>query len=135
MKVTGQCHCGAITYEADVEHDSITICHCRDCQRLSGTAFRANVAAPSKAFRLLRGEPRSYIKTADSGARRRHAFCGQCGAPVYSCAVENPQSYTLRVGALDQASELGKPVSQIWTRRRLGWVPAIAGVHEHEGQP
>ena len=45
MKVDGQCHCGAITYEAQVEPNTIQVCHCADCQRLSGTAFRANVAA------------------------------------------------------------------------------------------
>lgn len=135
MKVQGRCHCGAITYEAEVEPDAIQICHCHDCQMLSGTAFRANVPAPADRFRMLTGTPRRYVKTADSGARRVHAFCETCGSPVYSCAIENPQSYTLRVGALTPRPALGRPARQIWTGRRLAWVPPLDGVPEVEGQP
>ena len=53
MKVEGRCHCGAIAYEAEVKTDTIALCHCRDCQRLSGTAFRAGVPAPAEGFRIL----------------------------------------------------------------------------------
>jgi len=134
MKVDGQCHCGAIVYEADVEIDTIAICHCQDCQRLSGTAFRANVSAPAATFRLLRGEPRNYVKTGDSGAKRFHAFCCDCGSPVYSCAPIDPPTYTLRVGALNQRAELGRPKQQIWTQRRLSWVLPIPGGSEVAGQ-
>jgi hypothetical protein len=135
MKVEGQCHCGAITYEAEVEPDTIAICHCLDCQRLSGSAFRANVPAPADGFRILTGKPRQYVKTADSGAKRVHAFCEICGSPVYSCAIENPRTYTLRVGALNERQELGRPTQQIWTKRRLPWIPKLKGVSETEGQP
>lgn len=135
MKVQGQCHCGAITYEAEVEPDTIAICHCLDCQRLSGSAFRANVPAPADGFRILKGKPRQYVKTADSGTKRVHAFCETCGSPVYSCATEKPLTYTLRVGALNQRHALGRPAQQIWTKRRLSWIPKLEGVSEIEGQP
>jgi hypothetical protein len=135
MKVEGRCHCGAITYEAEVSPGTITLCHCRDCQTLTGTVFRANIAAPADKFRLLTGEPKKYVKTADSGARRVHAFCGNCGAPVYACAPENPQSYSLRVGALSERDGLGRPGRQIWTKRRLSWIAPLEGVPEIEGQP
>jgi len=135
MKVQGQCHCGAITYEAEVEPDTIVICHCSDCQRLSGSAFRANILAPADGFRIVTGKPRQYVKTADSGAKRVHAFCEICGSPVYSSAAENPLIYTLRVGALKQRHALGRPARQIWTKRRLSWIPKLEGVSETEGQP
>src|SRR6266700_7725522 len=96
MRVEGQCHCGAITYEAEVEPDTIGICRCLDCQRLTGSAFRASVLAPADSFRVLNGKPRQYLKTADSGAKRVHAFCEICGSPVYACAIDNPQTYSLR---------------------------------------
>lgn len=135
MKVDGQCHCGAIAYEAEVQPGTINICHCLDCQRLTGSVFRCNVSAPAAGFRLLRGTPKQYVKVADSGARRVHAFCGDCGGPVYACAAENPQAYSLRVGALNQRDELGTPMRQIWTRRRFRWLPPLEGVPAHEGQP
>lgn len=135
IKVDGRCHCGAIAYEAEVDHGAMAICHCADRQMLTGTAFRANIGASAASFRLLAGTPQRYIKTAESGARRVHAFCSTCGTPVYSCAVENPPSYSLRVGALRQRDQLLPPARQIWTKRRLPWVTALADVPEVTGQP
>lgn len=135
MKVDGQCHCGSIAYEAEVEPDTIAICHCRDCQRQSGSAFRANVPAPAATFRLTKGEPKRYIKIAPSGARRVHAFCGECGGPVYSAAETNPTSYSLRTGALNQVDELGRPARQIWTQRRRPWTLCLDEVPAVDGQP
>jgi hypothetical protein len=135
MRVEGQCHCGAIAYEAEVEPDTIGLCHCLDCQQLTGSAFRANILAPAEGFRILTGTPRQYIKTADSGARRVHAFCETCGSPVYACAIENPRTYSLRVGALKQRHALGQPARQIWTKRRLPWTTALDHIPAVEGQP
>ena len=134
MKVEGECHCGAVTYEAEVEPGTMRICHCRDCQRQSGSAFRTNIPAPAETFRITKGSPRTYVKTADSGAKRIHAFCENCGGPVYACAAENPRSFSLRVGALNQGHELGIPSLQIWTRRRFHWLPQLDGVPGTTGQ-
>jgi hypothetical protein len=135
MKVEGQCHCGAIAYEAEVEPGTIAICNCSDCQTLSGSVFRMNISAPATTFRILKGNPKKYLKIGDSGARRTHAFCDNCGGPIYSSAAEDPQSYSLRVGALKQRYELGSPARQIWTRRRLPWMPPLDGTEEFDGQP
>jgi hypothetical protein len=116
MKVQGRCHCGAITYEAEVEPGTVNVCHCLDCQMLTGSAFRANIAAPAERFRILTGKPREYVKIADSGARRVHA-------------------YSLRLGALSEKEALGRPARQIWTKRRLSWIPRVEGVADIEGQP
>lgn len=135
MKVTGRCHCGAIAYEAEVEPGTVNICHCTDCQMLTGSAFRANIAAPADRFRLLKGTPREYVKTADSGARRTHAFCGNCGTPVYSSAADEPHTYSLRLGTLSEKEALGRPARQLWTKRRLSWLARLGGVPEIHGQP
>lgn len=125
MKIDGRCHCGRIIFEAEIDPAAVTICHCTDCQMLSGSAFRANVRASADSFRLLSGAPRSYIKIADSGNRRRHAFCGECGTPIYACAPESPQSYSLRVGTISQRAAVS-PTHQIWRRSALGWVDGLA---------
>jgi hypothetical protein len=67
MKIDGHCHCGQITFEADVDANALTICHCTDCQRLTGSTFRANISAPVAHFVLRSGTPKSYVKTAESG--------------------------------------------------------------------
>ena len=102
MKIDGRCHCGGISFEAEADPGAVTVCHCTDCRRLTGSAFRANVRVPVASFVLRGGPPKSYIKTAESGNKRRHAFCGDCGTPVYACAVENPDSYSLRHGTITQ---------------------------------
>ena len=134
MRVDGRCHCGAIAYDAEVEPGTIGVCHCHDCQQLTGSPFRANIPAPAASFRILKGQPRQYVKTGDSGSKRVHAFCDVCGSPVYSCAPQNPESYSLRVGALKQRHDLGVPVRQIWTKRRFSWVMLSSSIAELEGQ-
>jgi hypothetical protein len=128
MKVEGGCHCGAIVYEAEVDPETARICHCTDCQTLTGSAFRVNVPAPADRFRLTRGAPKIYIKTADSGNRRAHAFCGDCGGPIYAAAPENTTSYSLRVGALKQRALIDKPKQQIFCASALPWSMNLDGV-------
>lgn len=127
MKIDGACHCGAIAFEAEVDPAMVSMCHCTDCQTLSGSAFRVNVTAPAAGFRLLRGAPKSYLKTAESGGMRRHGFCGECGTPIWSTAPENPTSYGLRLGTIRQRREL-VPRRQIWRRSALEWVDGIGDV-------
>jgi hypothetical protein len=57
MKIDGHCYCGQITFEAEVDPDALNICHCTDCQTLSGTAFRVNIPAPAEHFVLLSVAP------------------------------------------------------------------------------
>jgi len=134
MKVQGQCHCGAIRYEAEVQPGSMRICHCLDCQIMSGSAFRTNIVAPAETFRLLQGNPRQYVKTAESGGQRVNGFCETCGTQLYATNPGTPKNYSLRVGTLAQRDQLGGPKAQIWTRSRLGWLTPFEGVPEIEKQ-
>jgi hypothetical protein len=128
MKIDGRCHCGRITFEAEVEPTTVTICHCTDCQTLTGSAFRTNIPAAAANFVLRSGTPKSYVKTAESGNKRRHAFCGDCGTPIYACApVDHPQSYSLRVGTITQRAAFS-PRRQISRRSALDWVDRLADV-------
>jgi hypothetical protein len=55
------------------------------------------------------------------------AFCGNCGTPLYACAVDDPQSYTLRIGAITQRAVFS-PQRQIWRRSALNWVDAFSAM-------
>jgi hypothetical protein len=121
MDVFGSCHCGAITYRARVDPDKASVCHCTDCQKLSGSPYRVSIAAPADTFEILSGVPTIYVKTAESGNKRAHAFCPNCGAPVYSAAATtDPPTYTLRVGCLEQRALL-PPRRQAWCRSAVPW--------------
>ncbi|MBI3374310.1 MAG: GFA family protein [Betaproteobacteria bacterium] len=133
MHVQGKCHCGRIAYEAEVNPEDVSACHCTDCQMLTGSAYRVSVRTQSARFRLLTGQPKTYIKRADSGARRAHSFCGDCGTPVYSSAVESPPTYSLRVGCLQQRAEL-PPRRQLWCRSALPWSENLGHVTKLDHQ-
>jgi len=133
MKVEGRCHCGQITFEAEIDPAAVRICHCTDCQTLTGSAYRVNVQTPAECFHLLTGEPRIYIKTAESGNKRAHAFCPNCGTPIYAAAPHDAKNYGLRVGTLKQRAEL-RPSRQIWFHSALPWVTDIRDVPQIERQ-
>lgn len=124
MRVHGACHCGAIAWEGETDPARVSVCHCGDCQRLSGAAIRASAPVKAQDFVLLRGDPVRYVKTAESGNRRAQVFCGQCGTPLYSADAQNPAIFNLRVGALAERAEL-PPQRQIWCEAALPWTAEL----------
>jgi len=134
MKVTGRCHCGQIRYEAEVDPAKVNQCNCTDCQMLTGSVFRVSVPAAAETYKLLSGTPKVYVKTADSGTKRRHSFCPNCGTPVSATAdTDQPPTYSLRVGCLDQRAQL-PPRRRIWCKSALPWAQDVSGVPGVEGQ-
>jgi hypothetical protein len=127
MKIEGGCHCGLIRYVAEVDPEKVGICHCTDCQTLSGSAFRTSVPAPKETFSIVSGKPKIYIKTADSGNQRAQAFCPECGSPIYAAPATDPQIFNIRVGTVRQRAEL-RPTSQGWCRSALEWVTDLASI-------
>jgi hypothetical protein len=128
MRIDGGCHCGFITYEAEVDPERTSICHCTDCQQLSGTAFRTSIAAPDTGFKMLSGEPTIYVKTGESGARRLQAFCPRCGSPIYATAPgDGPKVYNIRLGTVRQRRELA-PKRQVWCRSQQPWLGELAAL-------
>ena len=124
MKIDGRCHCGNITFMAEIDPNNITICHCTDCQGLSGTPYRVVVRVPKDKIQWRGGKPKTYTKTAESGTRRVQAFCPECGTPVYSAAVGEADVFGLRIGTIRQRHEL-RPAKQIWCRSALDWAQDI----------
>jgi hypothetical protein len=133
MRVDGSCHCGFITYEADIDPADVGLCHCTDCQQLTGSAYTTFVF--TQAFRLLSGTPKIYVKTGSSGAKRAQAFCPECGSRIYaSAAVPQPPRYNLRVGTIRQRREL-RPHKQMWCGSALDWVMDLRSVERYPKEP
>ena len=135
MKIDGRCHCGLITYEAGIDPKKVTICHCTDCQTLSGTAFRTVAPSIVGSFKLLSGDPTIYLKTAQSGVKRALAFCPECGTQLWGAGTgDGPQSYSLRIGTILQRNEL-TPKAQIWCRSEQPWVDSLGAIPRTEAGP
>jgi hypothetical protein len=135
MKIDGRCHCGYITYEAEIDPDKVMICHCADCQTLSGSAFRTVVFTREDTFRLLSGELKIYVKTGESGTKRPQSFCPECGTPIYSSTVEEgPKVHVIRLGTARQRDQL-VPKVQLWSRSSQRWLSDLGSIRKIEKQP
>ena len=133
MLIHGQCHCDSVAFEAEVDPNTARICHCTDCQSSSGSLFRANIVALPGTFRLMKGMPKTYIKTAESGNKRAQAFCEHCGSGLYSKHPVDPVGYVLRVGVIAERQSF-KPSRQIWCRSMVPWGVEVPGLERSEGQ-
>ncbi|HVC56102.1 MAG TPA: GFA family protein [Stellaceae bacterium] len=101
---TGGCLCGAVRYESVGDPVFSLQCHCRDCQRASGTAYVAAMRVPAAGFRLTSGTPTRYVTKSDAGNAVTRVFCGACGSPLYIEVSSRPDIVGLRVGTLDDPS-------------------------------
>jgi len=130
MHIDGGCHCGNIGYEADIDAEKVIVCHCTDCQALSGTAFRTVVFVPESKFELKKGSLQIYVKTADSGNKREQSFCPQCGTHIYATSIDGDDRVLgLRVGTARQRGQL-RPRQQYWCRSALDWVEDLGAVEK-----
>lgn len=135
MKIDGGCHCGNIRYEAEVDPAKVVVCHCSDCQTLSGSAFRTVLPTTPGTFKLLSGTPKIYVKTGDSGNQRDQTFCPDCGTPIYSAPTGADEVVVgLRVGTIRQRDQL-VPRDQYWFRSAQGWIQDLATMTKRETQP
>jgi hypothetical protein len=117
---TGGCLCGAIRYESAGEPLFSLQCHCRDCQRQSGSAFVAAVRVPSAQFRIVKGKPRRYIARSDAGNEITRVFCGDCGSPLYVQVSTRPDLVGIRVASFDDPSWF-RPDADIFVKSAQPW--------------
>lgn len=126
MHIDGACHCGAVSFTAEVDPGRVMVCHCTDCQVLSGAPFRAVVAAPIETLSVS-GVTKSYVKVAQSGNRRSQVFCPECGTPLWATAPENPVSVIIRLGCVRQRAQFS-PAAQIWQQSAIPWVDHLGSI-------
>jgi hypothetical protein len=132
MKIHGHCHCGNISFTAEADPSKVVVCHCTDCQTMSGAPYRAVLPVPAQDFTLT-GTPKIYIKTAQSGNRRAQAFCGECGTPLYATSPDTPAVYGVRLGCVVERAQL-EPVKQIWTASAMPWAHNLERLPGTSGQ-
>ena len=131
---TGGCLCGAVRYESAGEPIFSLQCHCRDCQRSSGSAFVAAMRVPAAGFRITQGAPKRYVSNSDAGNAVTRAFCGDCGSPLYIQVASRPDIVGLRVGTLDDPSGF-RPEANIFVRSAQPWVHMDPALPRHESYP
>ena len=126
----GGCACGAVRYRMLTLPLFVHCCHCKDCQRQTGSAFVLNALIEEDRVELLSGETVACRMPTDSGGAHHIHRCPDCGTAVWSI-YGHPRLRFMRVGTLDEPSRL-PPDVHIYTRSRLPWVALPAGVPAFE---
>src|SRR5688572_26568771 len=134
---TGGCHCRALRYEITEKPLRTYLCHCTDCQTLSGSAFGIGVVVLAASFTLT-GSPRLVERVLGSGKIGRRWTCPDCGVWICGDARAHPttgiEQRIVRGGTMDDASWL-RPTTHLWTRSAQPWFVFPEGATVYETQP
>jgi hypothetical protein len=133
QKLSGGCACGAIRYECNVAPLMMLNCHCRDCQRASGSAYAAVVAVPKGAVQI-RGEPRYHKIVGKSGNAIERGFCPTCGCQVSVKLERLPDVLGLQAASLDDPS-IYRPMMDIFTASAQPWDHMNPETQKHPQAP
>ena len=122
------CRCGQLTATPTGDPVRVSVCHCLNCQKRSGSAFTAQVRFPAAQVTTT-GQSKTYTANGDNGAAQFH-FCPDCGATVYYTNDSIPDTIAIALGAFDDPYFVTPTVS-LWEERQHEWVE-IAGDIEHQ---
>ena len=131
--LTGGCQCGAVRYAVAAEPLRLYVCHCRECQKQSGSAFGMSLIVPRAAFVVTQGATRRWSRTADSGRAMACCFCSACGARLWH-ARDGVDTISVKAGSLDAPVDFAGAV-HIWTSRRLAGVVVPVGAEQYPEEP
>jgi len=132
--VEGGCQCGTARYQITAPPLGVYNCHCRDCQRSSGSTHTMSMPTRREHVVLLRGELVAYDKPADSGRIVRMMGCARCGTKLWNEPQSSPTMLVIKPGTLDDMS-WAVPVGNIWTASKVPWVKIDASLVNFPGQP
>lgn len=120
MKRQGGCLCGQVRYEISGEPLAVVICHCKNCQKQSGSTFSINIIGQSEQIEI-QGNLSTYADTNDSGDPVNRNFCENCGSPIFSEILSQGNLIALKVGTLDDTSDI-EPQTQFWCISKQNWL-------------
>ena len=125
-QITGGCLCGNIRYTIKSEPKMVAQCHCKNCQRQSGSAFSVNLMLPTSDLDLV-GKLKAY-EDRETNSRKPvyRCFCPECGSPIKSDVASVEGYVFVKAGTLDDLTWAWlKPTTQIYCESRQPWVPII----------
>lgn len=117
---TARCQCGNVTLRCEGEPVRVSVCHCFDCQRRSGSAF-ATQARFRRSQVGIAGELRRFVRVAESGTHIEQHFCPTCGTGIYYQMPDEPDLLAIAVGLFSDL-DFPPPAFSVWEQRRHRWV-------------
>lgn len=117
---TARCECGALSATCEGEPVRISVCHCLDCQRRTGSVFSAQGHWPEEQVTLT-GEAREHTRRGDEGYSATRSFCPTCGVTVWYRIERRPGIISVPTGAFADPT-FPEPCFSVWEERRHSWV-------------
>lgn len=131
---TGGCQCGKVRFSSEGEAVALYICHCRECQKQSASAFGMSLQVPRYGLRVISGEPRFWSRATDRGGRLNCAYCADCGSRLWHERAEPSDTVNIKAGALDVPVDASSAI-HIWTSRKLNGILVPAGAAQFPEEP
>ena len=122
------CSCGQLQARVTAEPVRVSVCHCLNCQRRSGSVFAAQARFPREAVTIV-GTGTEYVLVGDEGTKATFRFCPTCGATVYYTAEGFPETVAIPVGAFAEPT-FPAPSISVYEGRMHSWVSMPADM-EH----
>ena len=116
--IEGGCLCGGVRFRITGKLGPAGYCHCKQCQRASGSAFAANAPARTRYFQLTAGG--ELVSEYESSPGKFRAFCTRCGSPIYSRRLSEPDIRRIRLSTLDSDPER-RPLAHVWVSSKAAW--------------
>jgi hypothetical protein len=130
MMRTAACRCGALTAVCEGDPVRVSVCHCLECQRRSGSAFSAQARFPAEQVRV-EGASTTYWRTGDSGAHAAFRFCPTCGSTIAYESDALPGLTAVPLGAFADPG-FPPPRYSVWEERKHPWVVILGDEVEHD---
>jgi len=132
-RFTGSCLCGEVSYDVDAEPMFMGVCHCKDCQKATGSAFEAVVGIPEAGL-SMKGSPKTFSTMGASGKTLTRSFCPQCGSTMMSRAESMPGVVMLTTGPMDDGAQF-KPTMELFCSSAQPWVQLGGGMQRFPAMP
>jgi hypothetical protein len=132
--LTGGCQCGRIRYEIRGEPLDLYVCHCRECQKQSSSAFGISLTVRSADLVRVAGTPTVWTRPATVGGTLDCAFCPRCGSRVWHGNPDLDEFISIKGGSLDVPPDLSQ-AKHIWVSRKLPGIVIPDHVEVHAEEP
>ena len=128
---TASCRCGQLKATVTGDPVRVSVCHCLNCKKRSGSAFAVQARWP-KSQAIIEGMSKTFVKVADSGNRATFHFCPDCGSDVYyEIDGKFDDLVAIPLGAFDDPYLL-TPEYSVWEERKHDWVEVVGDIdHSH----
>ena len=131
--ISGACQCGTITYELLEAPQQVIACHCRECQKLSTSAFSLTALVPREALHV-NGALKHWERMSDSDNTNCAKFCPECGNRLYHYNPDKPEIIKLKPCTLAD-TRIIRPTLHVWVSEKQDWFQIPEDVEQHPTQP